>query len=383
MACDDGAMPLPLIHDAMERSRGQDALTRVMVLLTGARVLAYADLSAARVALDEGLSILDGLGLAGPVAHSINQQVIFLAVPVDPEIAVRWYRRFVTDSTYPFDDCGLIQQLAAHGFAPIALELYEDLHVPVHGGLTLAAAGPDLEFLVRILRAAKARWPLRMTLPRICEFHRIFAKYFSVLETAEAAEWLDEILRQAKTLDTARMSVGFGYDVSFNNQADMQVFELLHVARALKPEAFVDELLRQYPAVAAVADRYPNGTESMFPARPVAPAGEGIRHPPPQSTERLLEEAHHLFLADMDGNEAPRAFWPSRGAYGLALYWAGQRMGIPGRIHLESIPDTGIALLSTIDFAAGVLGLALYQCSRMEHRPNRRYSGVAETPNRV
>jgi hypothetical protein len=156
----------------------------------------------------------------------------------------------------------------------------------------------------------------------------------------------------------------------------MQIFELLHVIRALKPAAFAAGLLRQYLAVAVVAAVYPNGTESIF--RPPPPLRPGVRGTgsylnPSISIEHLLDEAHHIFIDDVNGNAAPRAFWPATHAYRLALYWAGQRYGKEGQKYLSSVPDTDIAILATIELAGGILGLPMRQGSQ-RHSPYRSVS---------
>jgi hypothetical protein len=368
-------MPDQLVRDAIEQSRTREPLVNAMALLSGARILAYIDLAAAKRALAEGLSVFDGV----PDIFNLHEAVL-LAVPVDPEIAVSRYKQMDTSRPHHFDGRTLISQLATHGFASIALDLLEDLRYPVEGGLPLIAASQDPMFQLRVLRAAKARWRMPRHFLVSDDFHRLFSRNFRILDPVEASVWLDELLEHAKTLSTDRIGARFGEDIEFQTFADMHVFELLHTARALKSAPFVEGLLRQYPAVAAAAEVYPNGTESIVrtppPPRPTT-GKSSIALSPSISIEHLLDEAHHTFIDDVNNNAAPRAFWPATQAYRLALYWAGQRYGKDGQRYLQSVPDTDIAILAVIELAGGILDLPMRQGSK-RHAPYRSVSRPSE-----
>lgn len=169
------------------------------------------------------------------------------------------------------------------------------------------------------------------------------------------------------------IQAGFGDGVRLYSVRDMHLFEILNVLRALKPAAFVDEILRKYPAVGAAARVYPHGVDSIAAQRPPAASTSTSTSTPmlfasATPVPTLLDEAHRLYLEDIRANAAPRVFWPSAHAYKLALFRAGQRDGIDGARHLSSIPATDLAILATIELAAGVLGLPMHHGYR-QHRP--------------
>lgn len=357
-------MPDQLVRDAIERSRTREPLANAMALLTGARVLAYMNLAAAKRALDEGLSIFDQISFDGTFGQFHLHEIVRLSAPVDPEIAVSRYKQLDPGRPHHPDTIALISHLAVHGSTSIALDLFEDLRYPVEGAAWLIGANQDPAFQIRVLRAAKARWHQSRQSPFPADFHRLFSQWFRILDPVEASGWLDELLERATTLSTNRIGARFADGIEFQTFADMHVFELLHTARALKSAPFVEELLRRYPAVAAAAEVYPNGTESIVPAPPPPRPTMGkssIALSPSISIEHLLDEAQHIFMDDVNNNAAPRTYWPATHAYRLALFWAGQRHGKVGQRFLQSVPDADIAILAAIELAGGILDLPMRQ----------------------
>jgi len=180
---------------------------------------------------------------------------------------------------------------------------------------------------------------------------------------------------------------------------DMRLFEILNVLAALKPADEVDAILRAHPDVAEAAKIYPLGMETMMEQALAAQkdASRGVRgggfiigggagerrlmdaglkalRGDPSAVPDFMAEALRLFRQDKDAdnpNWAPLPFWPSCRAYQKAMYWAGKLSGISSAGLLDEIPDTDLALLSSIELAAGVLGLA--ECGGMRmHRPSGR-----------
>lgn len=298
-------------------------------------------------------------------AQPIRRNIIEIAVPVDTELAIAIFKRLELSEEFPFDRRALPYGLAAHGFSLLALEVFADLRYPVEGGSSLIHAVLDPAFQLRVLHAAKARWHLPRQTRFTDEFYRLFSRPFRLLDRDEANAWLDELLHRVKTLPNDRISARFGGGVHLETLADRHIFEILNTLRVLKPPAFVDALLRQYPAVSAAARVFPNGMEGMDPA---PPAGFVEFLAPQISIERLLDEAHHLFIEDVNSNAAPRAFWPSAHAYNLALYCAGERYGEKGRGHLQSVPDPEISILASIELAAGILGIPMRRGVQLRRR---------------
>lgn len=91
----------------------------------------------------------------------------------------------------------------------------------------------------------------------------------------------------------------------------------------------------------------------------------------------LIREAQLLYAQDTDNrnpNVAPRAFWPSCDAFKVAMYWAGKTPGKDAEPLFSEIPDLDFVLLSSIELAAGALGLAQHSGVRMEHNPQREHA---------
>jgi hypothetical protein len=74
------------------------------------------------------------------------------------------------------------------------------------------------------------------------------------------------------------------------------------------------------------------------------------------------------------GNLAPLAFWPSCGAYKRALYWAARLIGPDAKRLLSEIPEPNLALLASVELAAGLLNLDEFQSLQMPRRLRRRFS---------
>jgi hypothetical protein len=91
--------------------------------------------------------------------------------------------------------------------------------------------------------------------------------------------------------------------------------------------------------------------------------GFGPHVGPPAAVPELMAKALAAFLEDKSPewrNRAPVPFWPSRRAYGTAMYWAGKRQAMDAAPLLAQIPDTDLALLGSMHLAAGALGLDEY-----------------------
>lgn len=90
---------------------------------------------------------------------------------------------------------------------------------------------------------------------------------------------------------------------------------------------------------------------------------------------KLLEEGHRVFREDTDvenGNRAPLPFWPSCMAYKRALYWAGRLLGSDAESLVTGVPDRDLALLASVELAAGLLGLDEFPGTWMTQRSGGR-----------
>jgi hypothetical protein len=54
------------------------------------------------------------------------------------------------------------------------------------------------------------------------------------------------------------------------------------------------------------------------------------------------------------------------------MYWAGKFSGLAAEARLAEIPHADLALLASIELAAGTLGLPKHSGTRMIYRPRRR-----------
>jgi hypothetical protein len=229
-------------------------------------------------------------------------------------------------------------------------------------------------------------------------FYQLFSLHWRKLDRFEAEAWLDEILMAIETDSDETGDIRYGHRVTLHSMRDAHLFEILGALRDIKAPEQVEALLTAHPNVAAAAEIYPRGLESLFSQRPAPPPGsersgrgfcfagsggpgeralqEGMvaaLRGDASAVERLLTEAHHLFVQDVHAdnpNLAPRPFWPSCHAYKTAMYFAGKQQGKGAETLLAHIPDADIELLASIELAAGALGLPQHSGLRMEHRPN-------------
>jgi hypothetical protein len=271
---------------------------------------------------------------------------------------------------------------------------------------------PDLALQRRAMAAARERWRLpRQPGPRFDdrEFILLFSFHWQKLEPVEQLRWLEEILQSIAAEAQTPTSAGHG-EVTLHTIGDSQLFDILHVLRALKPADEVESILRAHPDVAKAAEIYPLGMESLrAQARAAAsdqPSGTGggiimagggggrpgdrslmeammkARRGDPSGVSDLMAEALRRFREDKDpesANSAPIAFWPSCRAYQSAMYWAGKTSGMDGAARLAEIPDTDLALFGAIELAAGVLDLPEYSGVRIGP-PRRRPPGFFGPP---
>jgi phage tail protein X len=191
------------------------------------------------------------------------------------------------------------------------------------------------------------------------------------------------------------MSARFGEHVELHSARAANLFHLLNILRAVRAPDQVEAVLAAHPDVATAAKVYPLGLESLMAQKPpVAPAGTrstgfvcvasgrdtgmieaviAARDGDTSAVQRFMNEAKHRYAIDTDAerpNRAPRVFWPSCSAYKTAMYWAGKMSGMDAEPLLEQVPDRDLRLLSSVELAAGALGLPQHSGVSMEQRRN-------------
>lgn len=402
------------MHELLNRALGQaeynEPVTRAMAFLQAGRVLAVLDRGAAQRVFVEGVAAAENLPLPARQFEAVLHEAVCLGATADPAGAVALFRRLPVSEPRPqrlSAGTTLVQALAQSGEMDAALGLLEDLNCEVGGAELVIYLATDPEVQRRALRAARERWrahcqrahSLRHPFGQL-DFYRLFSLHWRKLDEAEARAWLEEALRAVEADPDLGTNSRFGERVEFHSMRDVNLFQLLNVLRALRAADEVEAILRVHPEVDAAAKVYPLGLESLMGARPAMRqprkgagggfgyAGSGsaadrrlaeevwaARQGDPAAIPRLISEARQLYAQDANPhnpNLAPRAFWPSCHAYKTAMYWAGKTMGKDAEPLLAEIPDPDIALLASIEMAAGMLGLPQHAGVRMEHRPERR-----------
>jgi hypothetical protein len=401
-------MPDLLVRRAIEQSKTREPLVRAMALLSGARVLAVTDKQAAREAFAEGAAIAESLSLDDARLRGLVLfETVRLGTMADPVSAAILFRRLTPDEIIGRSistGSMLVQALAQSGEFEAALGLLEDLHCETGGADAVVHVSSDPAVQRRAMMAARERWRAlrkrsdhRRDPFRQQEFYQLFSHHWRKLEPGEAQVWLEEILVAIKTEADHPTRGKFGDRVELHSMRDLYLFDVLNVVRAMKPPEEIEELLRGQPAVAEAAKVYPPGLESLMAQPPPAPEGGQVsirgggigsagsgrdtrsiagtsaaRRGDPSAVQSMLTEAHQLYLADTNRdhpNVAPSVFWPSCHAYKLAMYWAGNQRQSDAEPLFAEVPDTDFAILASIEFAAGALGLPQTSGVRMEHYP--------------
>jgi hypothetical protein len=231
------------------------------------------------------------------------------------------------------------------------------------------------------------------------DFYSLVSHHWRVLGAEEARRWLDEILATIESDPDERVGFGFGQHVRRHSSRDVHLFHVLNMLRALRPEQDVEAILARHPDVAVAALTFPLGLESVV-AQSQRPPGDGkaadgigfitsgssnareliptltaAYRGDPSAVDGLLAEAHRVHKEDANPenpNLAPLAFWPSSGAYKRALYWAGRLIDPDAKRLLSEIPEPDLALLASVELAAGLLGVDEYHGMQMTGRPRPR-----------
>ena len=230
-------------------------------------------------------------------------------------------------------------------------------------------------------------------------FISLFQHRWTMLPAEEALAVVREIVHTA--LEQPDLGTSAGYpDVHITSSRARIFFQVLHILRLLDP-ALAESILASHEQLAAAAQRYPNGIETVHQEfertaeerrKQLAASGETctggfiMTGGDPRDLTRqkalvlaaqagdygpALNYALELYREDTDPdspNQAPKAFWPSSSRFRTALYDAGKRLGPDAVTLLERIPDPEIRLFAQIEFAAALAGLPAARETSMKQR---------------
>ncbi len=393
-------MPRDLVEAAIGQAEGREPVVRAMLLLHAARVLAALDAEAARGRFAEGLAILESL--PAQVHNRYHDYLLFDAVMLGAEAdlvtAVALFQRLAQDrdlSLHRNAGTHLVQCLVRSGDLETAVRLLENPAYQIRGAAIAMSRATDPAIERRIFHAAREHWRARGQSTRLSEpflssdFYRLFSTHWKKLDPAEARAWLEEIIAGIERDADGPASMGFGDRVRFQQSSRAaHLFWVLNVMRAIWPPERVEALLDAYPELKSAAEVYPLGVDSLMaehPPRETKDPPKGRRmgfvgsgsmrrderyrnammavfQGEASGVEQLMADAHQRHTRDTGDSPQTVAsiFRASCHRYRTALYWAGKITGKEAQKLLGEIPDPDMALLATMDFAAGLLGIPQY-----------------------
>jgi len=353
-------MPLELVRGALRKSLEREPLVTAMVHWNAARVLVYMDSAGAKRAFRSGVEAFAGSKLEPRMEGLLRMEAAQLGAMADPEVAVAVFREIDFSREWGLDGSNVVAGFIACGEWEMALELYEDSTIPVGNFFVLDRSAIPDSYRMRAMAAAMERWrqPARPGSTMIPGIYGVFGRNYGGLEPGKAKEWLAELLGGVTREPDSGVHAEIQNAVRFHSGQDFAAFELLPAVRGLMTPSFAETWLRHYPEVAKAEQILralpPPQPPSREEAMAIASMSNRYTHVP-----KLLEEADYLFQEDVDGNSAPRVLWPSGHAYKLALYHAGRQFGREGARYLPTVPSPELALLATVELAAGILELPM------------------------
>ncbi|HEV2577273.1 MAG TPA: hypothetical protein VGU25_08680 [Acidobacteriaceae bacterium] len=249
---------------------------------------------------------------------------------------------------------------------------------------------------LNLLRHAVEIWrrsPSSFSPHRHGNFTRLFSHLWDQFPSAEALAIAHTIVDRAADEPDDGGSCGYTDEVHFTSLRQDTLFQILHVLRHLDP-ALAQSLIDSHPQLALAARRYPNGLETFHQEMEAeterrkaagATCGGGFifaGDPADFDRQRRLFEATHSGdfepsiqdalekyqqdTAPETRNHAPKAYWPSTGAFRTLFYQAGKRLGPDAAALLVRIPDDDIRLFATIELAAALAGVPASSITTMK-----------------
>lgn len=237
---------------------------------------------------------------------------------------------------------------------------------------------------LKLLRHAVELWrqsPTGFSPHRHGSFTRLFSHLWDQFPPNEALAIAHTIVDRADDEPDDGISSGYANEVHFTSPRQDTLFQILHVLRHLDP-TLAQSLIGGHPQLALAARRYPNGLETFHQEMEAeterrkaegATCGGGFLF---AGDSADLDRQRRLFDATRSGdfepsihdalekyqqdtapdtrNHAPKAFWPSTGAFRTLFYQAGKRLGPDAATLLDRAPDDDLRLFATIELAAAL-----------------------------
>ncbi len=228
-------------------------------------------------------------------------------------------------------------------------------------------------------------------------FGGIFARYWHLLPASEARLLLLEIVHAVLKQEGKSHRFPLTPDPGEPELTEHEhlLFGLLPAMQALEPD-LPQSLFQKHPPLAAAAQRYPNGVQSIWDSQPkfdrarddamtvgdssVMPMTEAIA----TDFKAPFREAGKLYAKDSNPenpNTAPKDCWPSAREFRNILFKAGQHLGWEAEKYLDRISDPDLCLFAQIELCAGAEDLpqlGSFSAFRPSKAPPQRPLSAAE-----
>jgi hypothetical protein len=409
-------MPDDLLTYARRQAEKADPSVRAAALLRLARAESAADVGQATKTLLEGLEAVRGLPdfIQDLLLREAREVAAAVAPPLLAEIPIAapfGHKRML--------DANVVQIMLAHGHVDAAFEYllqHDDPEFPFDSvGSVLNWLDSDRRLM--LLRRAVEAWRQSLSDPGDQQrdwFVQLFGHSWKEFPSKEALEIAHMVVAEAADELDTETSAGYANEVHFTSAGQNTLFQVLHVLRHLDP-ALAQSLIDSHDQLAAGARRYPNGLETMHEEAAAeaerrkaegATCGGGyifmgdprdfdrqrrlMNATQPGDFEPSMEDAIEKYREDTSPatrNYAPKAYWPSTGAYRSLFYQAGKTLGPEAAKLLGRIPEEDIRLFASIELASALAGLPASPISHMKqlYPPGsppvrgRRMSGVGSS----
>ncbi len=390
-----------LLQGALQQLRKADAPVRAAALLRISRALAVQDPAEARALLGQSLALTGELSRVAPSRAALKQQPLFdeareVAAAVDPTQLPHIPAASFGSMRDHFEAGQIVQSMLAYGRLDDAFAYLMRLDQPsafpfawlgniLHELGELCPGDPGRRLL--LLRRAVDMWRRSPSGPFHHErdqFLRLFGFFWKEFPQDEALAITRMLVDRTLAEADLGTSADYMHQVHFSSSRQHKLFQLLHTLRHLDPP-LAQTLVDSHEQLNTAAQRYPHGLETMnavVEAESEKRKNDGITcegagflfagNPADFDRQRRLFEASRSgdFSAalrdareklDEDAspthrNYAPKAYWPSTGAFRRLLYDAGKRLGRDAAALLDQIPDDDVRLFATIELAAALNG---------------------------
>ena len=393
---------------AVKRAEQSEAAVRAAALMHIARVLARSDEAAAVALLKRGLTLAKSLD--AETAELLLNNAVFLAAAVSPRDAFQLYADQKNEHEKRFGRhgspvVGLANAMAQHGHIRDLLEYFDDPPpgecFPLYFVGNLSHECPDDETRLKLLRlSAQAFRNQDQDDSHPHERHAfggIFARYWHLLPAGEARPLLLEIVHAVLKQEAESHRFPLTPDPGEPELTEQEhlMFGLLPAVQSLDPD-LSQSLFQKHPQLAAAAQRYPKGMQSIWDSQPkfdrarddamtvgdssVMPMTEAIA----TDFKAPFREAGKLYAKDSNPknpNTAPKDCWPSAREFRNILFKAGQHLGWGAEKYLDRISDPDLRLFAQIELCAGAEDLpqlGSFSAFRRSKAPPQRRPSAAQ-----